>query len=398
MISAQRLRSLMILWTVLCLSGVASASNSVGIKHFRFSGFATLGVTKSGDEDLGFHRDLDREGVFDGDWSIAADSLVGVQFDVTVNDQFGGAVQLVGKDRTEDSLENSVEWAFLRYRLNPNWTVRAGRIGYDLFMLSDYRNVGFAYLWTRPPIEFYAPLTFTGFNGGDIAWAGGFGGGTLTGKIAYGNTACTFNILGNLVDIEARNIIAATLSWESDRWQFKLNASDTQVGEKGGFFPGSAPLANILQQVSPIWPEVSRVLDDFYVSNSHIFYYAAGLAYNSNPWQIQAEISRTDPKLNLYPSTLQAYVSAGYKVQAFTPYLMISGGQVQEDAKQAPDAPVLPSAPQISGQLVAIQQGVQSVYDALNTDQTTLTAGMRWDIRYDTALKVQLDHSWSSSS
>lgn len=68
----------MILWIVLCFSGVVSVLNSVGIKYFRFSGFVIFGVIKFGDEDFGFYWDLDCEGVFDGDWFIVVDFLVGV--------------------------------------------------------------------------------------------------------------------------------------------------------------------------------------------------------------------------------------------------------------------------------------------------------------------------------
>lgn len=122
----------------------------------------------------------------------------------------------MGKDCIEDSFENSVEWVFLCYCLNLNWIVWVGWIGYDFFMLFDYCNVGFVYLWMCLLIEFYVFLIFIGFNGGDIVWVGGFGGGMLIGKIVYGNMACMFNILGNLVDIEVRNIIVVILSWELD--------------------------------------------------------------------------------------------------------------------------------------------------------------------------------------
>ena len=389
----RRISALLAAFVLMTSACTAFAAEVVGQKHFRFSGFATLGLTKGGDEDLGFHRDLDQEGLYDGDWSVSADSLLGVQMDVVVNDQFGGAVQMVGKDRVEDSLENSVEWAFLRYRFNPDWTVRAGRIGFDLFLLSDYRNVGFAYLWTRPPVEFYAPLTFTSFDGADLTWSTYAAGGMFRAKISAGNTDSTLNILDNQVNFEVHDIMTAAFSWESERWQFKLSAVDTKVGAQGQYFPGSEPLAKNLQLALPIWPELVSVQDDIYLSNPHIYYYIFGVAYTRKPWQIQSEISRIDPRVNLYPETVQGYISAGYQVNSLTPYFMVARSESLGEARLVPEPPVIPSAPELAAPLAALQQGVQAIYDSLSSDQTTLTAGLRWDIRYDLALKVQLDHS-----
>lgn len=59
---------------------------------------------------------------------------------------------MVGRDRLDNTFENSVEWAFLKGRLFPKLIVRAGRLGVDVFMLSEYRNIGFAYPWVRPPV------------------------------------------------------------------------------------------------------------------------------------------------------------------------------------------------------------------------------------------------------
>ena len=308
----RRISALLAAFVLMTSACTAFAAEVVGQKHFRFSGFATLGLTKGGDEDLGFHRDLDQEGLYDGDWSVSADSLLGVQMDVVVNDQFGGAVQM----------ENSVEWAFLRYRFNPDWTVRAGRIGFDLFLLSDYRNVGFAYLWTRPPVEFYAPLTFTSFDGADLTWSTYAAGGMFRAKISAGNTDSTLNILDNQVNFEVHDIMTAAFSW-----------------------------------------------------------------------QIQSEISRIDPRVNLYPETVQGYISAGYQVNSLTPYFMVARSESLGETRLVPEPPVIPSAPELAAPLAALQQGVQAIYDSLSSDQTTLTAGLRWDIRYDLALKVQLDHS-----
>ena len=152
-----------------------STADVIEEQRFRVSGFATLGAVKSGDEDLGFRQGLYQEGVFDGDWSLKSNSNLGLQLDANINDRLSATVQLVGRTRVENNLENSLEWAFLRYRATQSITVRAGRLGPNNYMLSDYRNIGFAYLWVRPPTEFYSIISFDHLDGLDVAYSSAAG-------------------------------------------------------------------------------------------------------------------------------------------------------------------------------------------------------------------------------
>ena len=234
----QRLAPLVLFLTLLYQSSYGVSEVVSGEKMFRFSSFGTLALTRGGDDNLGFRGDLDRESLFDGDWSLVPDSVLGLQMDMQFNDRFGGAVQLVGKDRAEDSIENSLEWAFLRYRLNPDWTIRAGRIGTDLFMLSDYRNVGFAYLWTRPPPEFYTPLAFPNRDGVDVIWSSNVGDGRLRAKLLVNTSQSTISVADTLIDLELKLSVGATISWETEHWQLKFSASENEFGQEGSYFPG----------------------------------------------------------------------------------------------------------------------------------------------------------------
>ncbi|RLP53555.1 MAG: hypothetical protein D6160_15615 [Ketobacter sp.] len=389
-----RLRTLLLALALTSVSSACLAENALRNEHFHFSGFATLGLTKSGNEDLGFHRDQISVPVYDGDWSFAADSMVGLQFDFNANEKFGGGVQLVGKDRTVDSFENSVGWAFLRYRINPDWTVRAGRLRFDLFMLSEYLDVGFAYLWARPPSEFYTLGTFDSYDGADLTWSTLVGEGTLRTKIFAGSSKTNASSQGNIVDIELNDIIGTTITWESEHWQLRFSASDNKLGEKGDYFLGTEPLAGYLQLLTPLWPEATSIIDRLYVSDPHIRYYALGAAYFNNPWQIQTELSFFDSEVDLYSSQLNGYLSVGYRINDFTPYVMVASAQSQDDRVLVPDAPVFDTNPVLTGQLAAIQQASQTAYDGVRVDQKSLTAGVRWALGYNLALKMQWDHAW----
>lgn len=177
-----------------------------------------FGLIKGGDEDFGFYCDFDQEGLYDGDWFVLVDFLLGVQMDVVVNDQFGGVVQMVGKDWVEDSLENSVEWVFLWYCFNLDWIVCVGCIGFDLFLLLDYCNVGFVYLWIWLFVEFYVSLMFISFDGVDLIWLMYVVGGMFRVKIFVGNIDLILNILDNQVNFEVYDIMIVVFSWEFECW------------------------------------------------------------------------------------------------------------------------------------------------------------------------------------
>ena len=65
---------LAVLVTCISVPNLNLSAEEISQKQLRFSGFTTLGLVKGGNEILGFTQDLNREGVFDGDWSAKNNS------------------------------------------------------------------------------------------------------------------------------------------------------------------------------------------------------------------------------------------------------------------------------------------------------------------------------------
>lgn len=138
--------------------------------RFRLSGFGTLDVTSAGTKQVGYHNEFSHAGQFGG-VSIFSGSVAGLQLDADLLPKLSFTIQGIAKERTKQDLFNFLDWAFLRYQLTPNTVIRAGRMGIDLFMLSEYRNVGFAYLWAHPILEFYMPISLSHFDGFDLKYS-----------------------------------------------------------------------------------------------------------------------------------------------------------------------------------------------------------------------------------
>jgi len=380
------------------LASLAHADETNLAERFRVSGFGTLGLTKGGNDYLGFRSGLDQEGVFDGDWSFLAESSLGLQVDFNSAEECGGTIQLLAKDTVADDLEESVSWAFLRYRFHPDWTLRVGRIGIDQYMLSDYRNVGFAYLWSRPPVEFYTPLSFRSLDGMSLDWSTPLGSGMLTTKLQAGNSSNTFSTFGNQVELNLKPVIVFNLHWEADRWQARVSVSRLTLEPEDGYFPGSVPIAENLQSpfLAPFWPQAASYADGFRVEDPDLYYYSTGFAYDSAPWRVQFEASYGESDTDFYPALMSGYLSVGYQIGPVTPFVMYSIAYTPEDRfEMVPPAAI--GNPAIDVPLALLSQGLQDGRDLARIDQHTLSLGARWDIRYDIALKAQWDHSWVSA-
>ena len=58
--------------------------------------------------------------------------------------------------------------AFLKYQATGDLNVRLGRIPAPLFMVSEYRKVGYVNPWIRQPNEVYFQVPFNSLDGGDV--------------------------------------------------------------------------------------------------------------------------------------------------------------------------------------------------------------------------------------
>lgn len=372
---------------------IALASDDLSSPALRFSGFATVGAVKGGNDTLGFRRELPGEAVYDGDVNWSTDSLLGLQLDMRLTDKLDGAVQLVVKDRLDDAVENQVEWAFLRYRFSPDWTLRVGRIGLDVYALSEYRSVGFSYLWVRPPVEFYAPVAFNSFDGLDLTWSNPLGDGLFRAKLYGGRTGNDFDVADQITNLTLDPIFGLSLGWESDHWQLRVTLSRTEVEEDQEYFPGLTQLAAVLEQVQPLWPAAENLRANLKSAGAVVDYHSMGLAYTNAPWQVQAEVGYIDSQVDVYPALVNSYISVGRQFGAVTVYGMLADTDNQNERIEV-NPPFIPFLPVESAQLALLGDALQTAFDSASMDQSSISLGMRWDVRYDTALKMQWDRSW----
>jgi hypothetical protein len=381
------LRCVVGIYLLVCMASAAAAAPGL-----RLSGFGTLGLVY-GDKQMHLQRDLGQPDVFHGRVSPWVDSLLGLQVDAAISPSVEAAVQLVAKKRAEQSFSESLGWAFLRWRPNAAWDVRAGRLGLDLYMLSDYRDVSFAYLWQRPPPEFYAPLITSNFDGVDLTYRHWLGDGSLRVKVFGGVSRRAFklNRRGANSDFELQPLVGLKLAFEDERWRLSAGIGHGRIGKE---LNETASLVSGLAAVDPmVWPQAPDLASSLGAKSRWMTFYSIGGAYDDNRWVLQAELGYLDSDWRGIADLTGGYLSIGRHVGNLTPYVLLAAA----DSNASPTtvtAPLASGDPIVDATLQQLYVGATGIARGVLVRQQTASLGLRWDVRQDAAIKLQWDHSW----
>lgn len=96
-------------------------------------------------------------------------------------------------------------------------------------MLSEYRDVGFAYLWTKPITDFYSNIPVTTLDGGDIAYTTPFMDGMLETRFYAGQSEVAIDNVTNTTDVTLSPLFGTRLTYYIDRWTFSGSAATVKI-------------------------------------------------------------------------------------------------------------------------------------------------------------------------
>lgn len=365
---------------------LASPLSQAKVEH-RFSGFATLGVVASSNDELVFRRDVSQDdGSYDGSPEWQTDSLIGTQWQGRWNHQWDATVQLVAKERFNSDPEEFVEWAFIGYRPVEGVDLRIGRMGADIFTLSDYRQVGYAYPWARPPHDFYGLLSIFHLDGIDLAKRFDFNGNSLTLKAFYGNHDQKFPIGlrssgHSRLDFDAGGI---SLVAERTRWKLRYTYADIQIKNDA-----TRSLVNALNTVSPYWPQAAELADMTATYDRRFSYHSLGFNYDNNDWWLQGEFSRLQSEVGLVPQSDSSYLSVGRRLDQFTLYALTGRSKPRRELITVSTPANLPSP--LAEQIAQLAQVARVSLNGVRINQSSVGVGVRWDFTAKMALKLQVE-------
>ena len=125
-----------------------------------WSGFATLGYTES-NSDYTYQRFIDRDG------TLKRDSLLAGQVDLRLAPQWSATLQVraAPADNHDDRWRAEASWAFVAWRPDNDWLVRAGKLRVPLYLYSESLDVGVSHDMVRLPHEIYSISPSNEFTG-----------------------------------------------------------------------------------------------------------------------------------------------------------------------------------------------------------------------------------------
>lgn len=357
-----------------------------------FSGFATLTMSYSDDPDIGFSSNY--LNASDTGLSFRRDSLLGGQANITINNNWDAVVQAIYQDRSIKSFDNFLELAFIRYRPQRNWIFRAGRLNSDLYLISEYNHVGYAYLWARPPHAYYSFASTAGhYDGVDVEYNNQVNDGFLRIKLSVGQTTPKLTAGNEKLSITFDDLYTASAVYVKDEWTFRASAAKTSFSNFE-----SVPfnyLIDGLNSIAPtgVWPQAADFAYGFEYQHHKINYSALGVAYDDTNWLIQAELGSARSDWTVVPSNNSAYLSVGYRVNEMTYF---GGISIAKNKKNTPKI-VIPESlsylPEAQSQAIyTLIANTDLAIKRSTADQESINLGAKWYYSDKLVFKIQADH------
>jgi hypothetical protein len=366
----------------------AYADDSFTVPAVTVSGFGTLALTKTNTDSAQFGRPNQLAGA--GKTArTGVDSNFGVQANSTLNSWLSATVQgLVRKDG-EDDFGGELAWAFLKGKVNDNLSLRVGRMGLPVFLISDYRNVGYANTMLRPPAEVYNQVPLNSVDGIDATWQQSVGDTSLSAQLAFGRTHNPISTSATTVHVDGTSVVALNLVAEHGPLTLRFGRADGKLT-----VDDSASLNTLLAGLRATGAgyrlaTLAPLADELALAKKKASFTSVGLALDWNNIVVQSEYAKrkTDSYVN---DTNSWYAMAGYRIGKFLPYYNHSATKSAGHVANTVPASCPAGYPAAcSPTLRVLSAGVDTLSSPQN--QSTDTIGVRWDFYRSMALKAQID-------
>ncbi len=148
---------------------VLSLAPAVSLAEVEISGYLSWAVNYASSDntaDTSYYNELANTNHWDFD---TRSNHVGVQLYSGLTEKVSVTLGLTAEGG-QSGYNVTPEWAYGTYQFNDDWGLRMGRFKGPFYMVSDYRDVGYAYPWVRPPEEVYSTNPIKSINGLDLVF------------------------------------------------------------------------------------------------------------------------------------------------------------------------------------------------------------------------------------
>lgn len=364
-----------------CASAHADFVSSDG--KARLSGFGTVGVSRSSTDDALFNTPGQGGGV-DKSMGLEPDTKLGVQGSYSFTNSVSATAQVLTKYRANGSYQPEFEWAYAKWQIVPSLSVRGGRMGAPFFMISDFRDVGYANTAIRPPLEVYGQVPVSSVDGADISYQTNLGSATVTGTLWGGATRSEYasalrgtsqgvTTASDPVEVRLKKMIGVNLQAEFD------GGYALRLGHMQGRLTVNSNSFGTLIRTASDFGLGAVVADSVTTEDAKATFTGIGASMDRDNVVLSTEFTKRRVGKGTVADTTGWYVLGGYRFGNLLPYVVVSKLKVDS---------INGSAPLSLGPLRDTVLTLQSTqYQA----QRTIAVGLRWDALRNAAVKVQFD-------
>lgn len=349
---------------------------------FSFNGFGTVGVVHSSEDQADFTSSTYKPtgAGFTHAWSADVDSRIGAQVTAEFTPQLSAVVQGIAEQGYDNTYTPNVEWANVKYQFTPDFGVRLGRIELPTFLVSDFRKVGYADPWVRPPVVVYGVAPLTNNDGVDASYRLHLGNVTNTLRGAYGRSY-KLRFPDN-VGIDTQNLWGVFDSAEYGAALVHASYLEARATQT----PGIA----LFGALKDLGPQGAAIADGFELVNKSVSIAAFGASYDPGDWFVMSEWTRLSSRSFLGVNTAW-YVSGGYRIGKLTPFMTTS--QIGSHKLSDPGLAASGFPSEFAATIAALDAGLNEVLATTYHVQRTLSIGGRWDLVKNVDVKLQCDHT-----
>lgn len=345
-----------------------------------FNGFGTLGTVYSDEDQATFVSSVfvPKGAGYKSEWSAEVDSRLGLQLTANLTPRLSSVLQVIVEQDYNGNYTPDIEWANVKFEVSSDLSLRAGRILLPTFMNSEYRKVGYAIPWIRPPQEVYRTVPVSNVDGIDAAYRFRFDDFTNTLRATYGQADKTFPFADG------------TGGWSTGDAQAREGLTISNTLERGGasIFAAYNQFRLTIDELNPLFdiyrmfgPEGIALANRYDLDDKRFEMLTLGASYDAGDWFLMGEWTQMESQ-SLFADNRSWYVTSGYRFGTITPYLTYA----QQRTRNISSNPGL-SQP-YSEELDAFLQSILKSQPR----QESLSLGVRWDFTRSMALKAQYDH------
>ena len=348
----------------------------------------------------------------------------GLRFNTAINDDIVFVVELYSQG--QDNFYNvETDLLYVDWIFNQNWDMKVGRMRLPFFLFSEYKQVGYTYLWSRLPLEVYTNSGFTDFDGAMLRFQADLGAGWKTSNtLTGGNTAYNFQQAGMPFPVTLDRALLADFTLSNDIIKFNaayaagalaadLSATEfslakTVLTNPCAVFQQLVPAEMLLLSNPPFIDTCNMIIFNplpapasltavpdssnghlFNIKNANMQIMTFGYDFAWNHFISVAEWTKSVSHDPLLIDSIAWYATIGFEWEGFTPYITYSDYRTTNDEQRVithSESSTYVNPFSFYGPMnplpvpETLLTSVNSFLSLSNVAQSTIDAGIRYDI------------------